>query len=383
MKISVISWDANFRENSHCLDFFYHQNFPRKDYEFIWVDYFGSNDTFRRKINNFDNFKLLPLKNSPKKPWHLGECINAGAAAASGEIFVFPDGDIVVDPYFLSYIWDTQSCSNNLALYFFRYDEPYGAPEGQNKFSLDYLKSHSQLNNSANYAGCLSIKRNNFINIKGFEIHRAFSGPGAIALEAYTRIKNSGMSVKWASKNIYHPWHPNSGNSNQNARYALRLAKQNYDWIIPYAGLEQSWIIHCRSKNREYLADTHRCDKFLSSMPKIDLNFYIKLFDKLQSRQCVAFFDTLEDRLNEAINIIQKIEIDKEKSICIQLKIMHALDKLNYINSYVKKISAEMLINELRLGFIKIDFIKNKFNFFRRFKNIFNLKLSKFFDVIF
>ena len=63
MKISVVTWDASFRESFHTVDSFGQQNFPKNSYEFIWVDYYDNkNPILLNTINKYSNFRLLNLK---------------------------------------------------------------------------------------------------------------------------------------------------------------------------------------------------------------------------------------------------------------------------------------------------------------------------------
>ena len=278
MKISVITWDGDFRENTHTIDYFCQQDFPEGDFEFIWVDYYNSNDFVRKKIEKYHNARLLSLENSEKTPWHLGECINEGVRVSSGKILVIPDGDIVVERDFLSYVWQSHQNYEDLILYFRRYDELKNDRVNQGFPSISYLQQKTQLMNPTNYGGCLSLRRKNFEIIRGYETHSVFSGPGCQGLETYTRLLNAGMAIKWAQgKKIYHPWHANSGVPGHADSKSLKLAHLDYPWIIPYAGIKQSWTVHCRKLSEDFIADAVTCEKYLKEMPVIDLDSYKKL----------------------------------------------------------------------------------------------------------
>ena len=280
MKISIIVWDANFREYTHTIDFFARQNFAKNNYEFIWVDFYNSNDRIRKKIDGYSNTRLVSLGNLPDTLWHLGTCINEAVKISSGELIVIPDGDIAVEPDFLSYVWDAHQKYQDLILYFKRYDEPKHAASEQSHSSIPHLQQHARLTNPTNYAGCLSLKRKNFERINGYETHEVFSGPGINGMETYIRLRNAGMAIKWApEKKIYHPWHPSSGSTGHGDDMvsALNLAKISYPWIYPYAGIKQSWIIHRRKLSGETLANEETCEKSLMHMPYINMERLLKL----------------------------------------------------------------------------------------------------------
>ena len=290
MKVSVITWDANFREFTHTIDFFNRQVFPESDYEFIWVDFYHSNDRVRQKIEKYLNARLVTLNHSPEAKWHLGKCINSGVAHSSGELLVIPDGDIAVEEDFLSYVYQSHKDHSALVMYFKRYDEPQQASCEQSRTSISYLQQHAKFTNPTNYAGCLTLRRENFEHINGYETHPVFAGPGINGMETYTRLRNAGMAIKWVSdKRIYHPWHPNSASiSKLDAFKILQFAKGQYNWIHPYGGMNQSWIVHCRALSGDIVADTKVCDEYLACMPKVDLDYYRKLLNQPVSKNFVS-----------------------------------------------------------------------------------------------
>lgn len=278
MKISVITWDGNFREFTHTIDFFARQEFAQNDFEFIWVDFYDSNDLVRQKIESYANADIVTIGNSLDTPWHVGKCINAGVKSSSGELLVIPDGDIAVEQDFLSYVWEVHQKYQDLVLYFQRYDEPQQASSDQSRASITYLQQHAKLTSPTNFASCMSLRRKSFERIRGYETHKVFAGPGISGMETYTRLRNAGMAVKWASdKKVYHPWHPSSGSAGHDDRSALWLARHKYHWVIPYAGLKQSWIVHYRELSGDIVADETVCTKYLARMPQVGMNYYRKL----------------------------------------------------------------------------------------------------------
>src|SRR5690606_36152166 len=123
--------------------------------------------------------------------------------------------------------------------------------EKRHPFDLGDLEKNCKLTNPTNYAGCLVLHRQMFEQIRGYEEHSAFSGPGINGMETYTRLRNCGASIKWGDAKIYHPWHESTGSSSASAEERKMLAElaSRYHWIIPYAGITQSWIVWQRSLN--------------------------------------------------------------------------------------------------------------------------------------
>jgi hypothetical protein len=287
--ISVITWDASFRDYFHSVDYFCSQDYPRDKFEFIWVDFYNNqNPVLLEKIRKYPNARLLNLNNEASAKWHLGRCINEGVRQSSGEVLVIPDGDIVVDRDFLSYVWESHRHKDDLAMYFRRYDEPQDKSFERSREDFYHLTQTSRLDNATNYGGCLTLRRCNFEKIRGYETHFAFAGPGMIGFETYVRLKNLGLSIKWAKdRRIYHPWHENTlgagfSEEKKNKMQILKWARGLYPWLRP-AFIEQSWIVFSRELALSYEANEEECDAFLYSMPKIELLFFQALDDFTKS----------------------------------------------------------------------------------------------------
>ena len=293
-KISVITWDANFRESHHTIDYFARQAFSDIEYELIWVDFYDSNDLIKNKISQYRNFKLHILGNTNSAKWHLGVCINEGVKMSSGEVIVIPDGDIAVDDDFLTYIWNEHRERDDLVVYFRRYDEPKENSCEKSRRDISYLKESSRLTSRLNYGGCLSLKRINFEKINGYETHSVFAGPGMNGMETYVRLRNLGLSIKWAKdKRIYHPWHADTlgsgfSDSKRKEIQVLKLAKIDFPWINP-GHLEQSWVSFCREAHLSWRANKDECERFLSQLPFIDLNLYEEIDSYRNSKLCQGY----------------------------------------------------------------------------------------------
>ena len=281
IKISVITWDASFREHFHTVDFFGRQRYPKEKFEFIWVDFHkNDNPLLLEKISQYSNARILNLNNNRSEKWHLGKCINEGVRQSSGELLVIPDGDIAVDEDFLSYVWDQHQASDDLVMYFRRYDEQ--ETDKNSREDVASLKKVCKLSHPLNYGGCLTIRKEHFETIKGYETHPVFAGPGMNGMETYTRLRNAGLCIKWAKgKNIYHPWHTNTLGSGISLAYkheikCLRWAKAVFPWINP-GHFEQSWIVFCRERNLTYQANYDECNVLLKNIPDIDMDSYAKV----------------------------------------------------------------------------------------------------------
>ncbi len=272
-KISVIMWDGNFREYTHTIDYFGRQDLPRDQYELLWVDFYNSNDRIRDKLAEYENARLITLGHEPDVPWHSAVMINTAVREAAGDLIVIPDGDIVAEKHLLEYTARQHTKVDELVMYFRRFDELEADSRPDSRQNVQHLIDRCKLISPTNYYGCFTIKKKHFLQVDGFEEHPVFSYGGDNGVETYIRLRNSGLAVKWSNDmNIYHPWHPGYGTTTNTAkdreRARLRALKTTHDWISPYGGLEQSWIIRCRTLNLDTKADGRQCDEYLSRLPK-------------------------------------------------------------------------------------------------------------------
>jgi len=252
LNISVITWDGNFRESFHTVDFFREQLFPQEEYEFIWVEYYSDvNPQLKERISLFKNARIICL--GGKGEWHAGKCLNEGIKQSRGKILVICDGDIAVEPDFLDTVWGAHNPINNLVLYFRRWDEPENGHELP--IRLDHLQRICQLWNPTNYGGCVTIRRECIDYVHGYEEHPIFGGAGIISKELSTRLRNAGFPIMWhPTEKLYHPWHAST-------LRGTHKIKRN----------QQSWVIRCRDFSVDYVASIEQAGLYLDSFtPKIE-----------------------------------------------------------------------------------------------------------------
>lgn len=251
--ISVITWDAGFRESYHTVDFFSRQTLDKSQFEFIWADYYSTIEPeLEYRIQAMGNGHIFCFGGEGK--WHLGRSLNAAIQACKGDLLVIPDGDIAVDEDFLEEVARCHSKNPELVLYFRRWDEPKPKETNTNP-DLSRLIKNCRLNNPTNYGGCLTLSKKAFIYVKGYEENQLFSEAGAIGMELYTRLKNAGFPIMWhPTYKSYHPWH--EGTSPKDPEYLRQLELQ-------------MMLIKKRDLNVEYLADSQAVDQILQAHIKI------------------------------------------------------------------------------------------------------------------
>ncbi|MDH5601936.1 MAG: glycosyltransferase [Gammaproteobacteria bacterium] len=263
MKLSVITWDASFRESFHTIKSFGNQ--LGDDSEFIWVENYEVCRKAKQIIDRYSKCRYLELK-AEDNGWHLGQCINAGVNVAEGEILVIPDGDIEVSEDFLAKVKAEMIDSQDLVLYYRRYDE---IRNGSSQIKSGDGEGKYRLVNPTNYAGCVVMHKKMFIKINGFEEHICFSGPGVNGMEMFVRLRNAGAKIKWCVEKIFHPWHEATGSSSmtREMRSSLRQLGSRFGWLIPYAGVAQSWVIHSRSLSLSSKSSIEECNHILADIP--------------------------------------------------------------------------------------------------------------------
>lgn len=261
MKISVIMIDGGFRENTYGAKYFSEQTFDDNEFEVIWVEFYSQ---VSKDVTQYRKIKIVTLNNQMSANYHSSYCFNKGIALAKGELIVIPDADQIVEPDFLTKLWNIHLTFDKLVVYPYRYDELSKGILASMDFSE--LERKCVLKNPTNYGGCLSVRRKWLLEINGYEQHEIFeSGFHANGLDMYTRFKNFGLAIMWVPEiRMYHPWHP----------LTLHPAAQ---YTI------QSEFIQWRSHNLQYLAllgintsmnfEGFNMQTFISNFHRSDIKF--------------------------------------------------------------------------------------------------------------
>jgi glycosyl transferase family 2 len=267
--ISVITWDAAFRESFHWFDSMQAQSYPFA--EFIWSEFYTPNSEVLSAAGSDGRTRLATLANEREEPWHLGKCINHGVQNSKGDWLVLTDGDIVVEHDFLELAIEEHRFNEREVAYFRRYDEPE-VHASDNKLDIGHYNMVGVLNNPTNFGACALLHRSVFDGVGGYEEHPAFCGAGISSLEFNVRLRNYGVGIRWSSIPTYHPWHSNTGASHDPAAYEklCELAVEK-SWLRPYAGVEQSWIVHCRDIELDRMSSVEKCDAYLETLPNLSL----------------------------------------------------------------------------------------------------------------
>lgn len=243
MKISIVMIDGSFREKFHCVDSFLAQDFPKDEYEILWVEYYDSvNSELRSK--ECDNFKIITLDNAKSKEYHSSFCFNGGLKEAKGELVVIPDADVLVEKYFLESLWKEHLQCDNLVMYIHRLNEFMKDHDPQKSYDFEFLKKNVNLNFSSNFGGCVTAKKKWFEKINGYDQSEVFSSNyHSNGTDVNVRFKNFGMHIMWhPSLYLYHPWHIYPDGMSDKTIMQLRLTDRRRFTLdyLPNEGLDTS-----------------------------------------------------------------------------------------------------------------------------------------------
>ena len=242
MKISVIMVDGSFREHIFGAKYFTDQDFPKNDYEVIWVEFYKNANPILDQYKK-QGLQIVCLENDESTTYHSSCCFNEGIKRAKGEVLVIPDADQIVEANFIQKVWDLHQENENQFIYGYRYDEI--VPKSIQTFELQEVKEKTRLKNLFNYGGCLTVHKKWLLQINGYEEHWFFStGFHANGTDIYHRLKNIGLAMRWAEElKLYHPWHAFSQIPlKEKKHYALQFELINWrarNFITqPFNGLE-------------------------------------------------------------------------------------------------------------------------------------------------
>lgn len=195
--------DGGFRENVYGAGCFVNQDFPKDQFEVLWIEHF---DKLHTSVRSLPGIKAKCL-NQPGG-YHSSTCFNYGITSAKGEVVVIPDADQIVPPDFLKRVWEKHQEYERLVVYGYRLDQISCRLTGKDK-AFELFEEDYMVTNPVNYGGCLTVRKKWLLEINGYEQHAAFAtGAHANGKDLYTRFKNYGLSICWdPDLKLYHPWH--------------------------------------------------------------------------------------------------------------------------------------------------------------------------------
>jgi hypothetical protein len=257
MTHSIISWDCCFRNFFHLIGSLAKQNYPKDEYEFIFVE------QWTKKLSDDFNhrYELLSLDDTVKKyadefnvravfldktdrPYHLGIANNAGIALAKGKFISVMDGDLLVKDDFLRKL--ENACLKNSTIY--NLDRRYAqSPAGVSadqwmkaKINFDDVlnecmdKDREIPKKVANKGPMISAPAEWWKSVKGYDEHRVWSsGVSRLGQDVTARLElfSNKESIAMTDTFCVHPFHPMGFDRDAAAEKLILKAQQK---VIDY-----------------------------------------------------------------------------------------------------------------------------------------------------
>lgn len=183
------------------LDFINQQT--NKNLEVIFVDY-GSDEIISNEVKVLAEeypFVSYNFNNTQGWFWNRSHALNTGIHLAKGEIILFFDIDIIIEPDFIEKISKLEY-KNSFYLF-----ECFYLPS-----DFDFFKKNVLIEGTyyrQDYVGLCAVKKENITAINGFDEY--FMVWGAEDEDLYTRLENSGLEMKRLTASdyrVFHQWHP-------------------------------------------------------------------------------------------------------------------------------------------------------------------------------
>lgn len=318
MKISVILLDWGVRESFHSLDYLNNQSAVRSDYELIWVEYFN------RKVPALEKHyhtgcldKYLILGHDPGD-YHKHQAWNTGVLAATGDVVVLCDSDVMFRSSFIQSIIDffasNENCflfideirSENKSFWPFAYpswEEVMSAP-GLANWNEKYQVTHGlspEYNDLPlwermflrNYGACFCVSKEDYIRYGGLDEHDSYRGYICGPYDLAVRMVNGGLREHWHHEEFllhtYHPWiKPGLDRMGPHIRHNSTTSfKHLFDGDTrPYV---ENTLMRRARKQMFPNQPREGCPKFSVIVPQARPGFILRLYDSIKKATRLPF----------------------------------------------------------------------------------------------
>lgn len=197
--------------------------------ETILVDY-GSKDAGpARRAAEISGAQLVRIDDA--KVWSRSRALNAGFAAAKGDLLISTDADMLFEPGTLQVIHSWWVKSGSSALFLQCRDLPETlSVQDLSTGLMDWreLEQVSQLRPRWGVGGMMAIDRESFGVIRGFD--ERMHTYGREDMDFAARARRSGLRMVWVEDSrarMYHMWHPSSADAVMKSPEAQSALKQN------------------------------------------------------------------------------------------------------------------------------------------------------------
>jgi hypothetical protein len=289
---SIISWDCCYRNFFHTAQALAEQEFDIDAFEVIYVEQrtMTASDAFSRSLGlaalgdvvktleGRINIRALYLGDGPNVPFHWGRAVNAGIEASRGEIISVMDGDLLVQPNFLSKLDNEHRRVPKSVVNLHRrmVPAPIGVSrdrwtEQQVSFStcLDACPDRDQPppERPNNYGPMISARREHWAAINGYDEHPIWgSGLSLLGTDVTRRLEiEVGVTSHLLPDTVcVHPWHPVGFQRHTlAARRILSLQERLVEWSL--SNKMSDWRDRLAFANAVYGANRRFVDNVMAS----------------------------------------------------------------------------------------------------------------------
>jgi hypothetical protein len=268
VKHSVLSWDCCYRNFFHTAEAFAHQTFASSDFEVIYVEQRteAASDahnhglglpSLREVVSSLADrigIRVLYLGDDANTPFHWGRAVNAGIKVSSGAIISVMDGDLLLEPEFLSKLdrYHAHNPASVVNLHRRMVPFPIGVPRDrwtEQRVTFDACLAACPDRDQPlpaapnNYGPMISAHREHWVAIGGYDENPIWgSGLSLLGTDVTRRLE---IEVNAGSRLLpdtfcVHPWHPVGFQRHTlAARRILALQQSLIDWTI--ANRQSDW----------------------------------------------------------------------------------------------------------------------------------------------
>ncbi|MDO8426666.1 MAG: glycosyltransferase, partial [Deltaproteobacteria bacterium] len=238
-RVSFILLDWSCRESFHTIEYLNSQTVARRDFEIIWIEYYGRRPArMRSLLESFDKEnrppaldKWIAVSMPEDVCYHKHLMYNLGVIAARSPIVCFCDSDAVVAPTFVESILEAFEKEKDIVLHideirnaskrFYPFNNPSieeikgrGCVNWTGKTTKGLAKRHDPVH-TLNYGACMCALKEDLVSIGGADEHIDYLGHICGPYEMTFRLVNAGKKEVWHPKEfLYHVWHPGTDGKN-------------------------------------------------------------------------------------------------------------------------------------------------------------------------
>ena len=233
MKISIVTWDLNFRDSFHSI-YSLHKIFKAAgiSHEFIVS---GSSKS------STDEFSDLPVTfvSVPQHIYHPGKLLNAAIQHVSGDHILICDADLIFPLEIVSFIksvdWETKfGLIHRIDLK--KYKEQYWITDDYDK-AVNHAREYVIKTKINNYAPMIFASLENYNRTGGFDDTPIFATMVTkFCKDVYMKLGRAHVECVVCPVPALHCWHPTPKNQLtklQKLQFGLRLAIQEFLLRIP------------------------------------------------------------------------------------------------------------------------------------------------------